>query len=599
MVILLLGLALVQVAPPPPPPPPPTTLQPGQPPQPRDTRPARAGTGVITGIVTAADTGQPLRRAQVMLMGPPLRPVPGVPVRPGAGNPSVLTDFEGRFEFTGLAAGTYRVQVMPGGFRGKYMAASFGAASLSTPPKPIELKDGQHIEANVALPRGAAINGRVIDEFGEPISRVMVSAARVIGGGARFQRMGGGLNQTDDLGRFRVYGLEQGEYIVGAESRNMGMGGPPVEGETEGFATTYYPSALTEKEAGRVRVMAGGESDEIQIQLVRTRTFRITGIVMDSKGNQVKRPNAMLYRRTLGSGFSGSGVSFDDQGKFTIRDIVPGDYRLVIQPVRMGGPPPPGLQVDNSAPREYASVPLSVASNIEDLVVITRQGVAITGEVVFAEGPPATLPRGFHVNASPGDPMMRMGPLPNATVGENMQFTLNDLFGPVYIRFYSSAGDAILSSAGGGATPYTLKEVRLGGQDITDVPVEFSPEHNKRLQVVLTRRVGTLEGTVSADDATATTPDTMILVIPEEKASWRMGSPRMRTGRPLKEGKFSIANVLPGRYYLVAVPRERMPASPDVDAEYFEQLTKEGTAVVLNEGETRVVDLRVAKPPDR
>jgi hypothetical protein len=573
MLTLLLCLTVTQVAPPPPP---------------RDARPPGESTGVISGVVTAADTGLPLRRAQVMLLGArPTAPRPSGQVGMNP-NPSVLTDHEGRFEFTGLGPGSYRVRAMPGSFRGQYLAAGFGTTSQMNAGKAIELKDGQRFDkANVVLQRGAAINGRVIDEFGEPVSRVTVYAARVVGGSGRIMRTGGGFLQTDDLGRFRVYGLEAGEYVVAAESRGMGMGGPPVEGETEGFATTYFPSALSEREASRIRVSAGGESGEIQIQLVRTRTFRITGMVMDSKGQLATRPNAMLMRRSVaGTGMSGSGVSFDQAGRFTIRDVVPGEYRLVVRPAYMGGQPPPGLQVDKTATSEYASVPLSVNGNIDDLVVVTKPGVSITGEIHFADGMPSPPPQGLRVSTMPGEGMTMMGPVPSAEVGSNMQFTLNNAFGPLYVR---------LSGAPRG---YAMKEVLLGRSDITDTPVEFTAEHNKQLQIVLTNRVATLEGTVTDDNGAAPT-EGIVLVIPEDKKSWRIGSPRMRTVGMPTEGKYSASGLLPGRYYVIAVGRDRMPGGPDTSPEYFEQLTKEATMVVLNDGETRTVDLRLSKGTER
>ena len=72
----------------------------------------------------------------------------------------------------------------------------------------IELADAQTLDkANVTLPRGTVLSGRVLDEFGEPVADANVGAMRMqfVNGRRRLVNTGRN-NQTNDLGQFRLYG---------------------------------------------------------------------------------------------------------------------------------------------------------------------------------------------------------------------------------------------------------------------------------------------------------------------------------------------------------------------------------------------------------
>jgi hypothetical protein len=54
--------------------------------------------------------------------------------------------------------------------------------------------------------------------------------------------------------------------------------------------------------------------------------------------------------------------------------------------------------------------------------------------------------------------------------------------------------------------------------------------------------------------------------------------------------------LVPGRYFLTAVPRDRLSFGT-LDAGFFEQLSKEATSLVVGEDEQRQVDLKVLAAP--
>ena len=593
---------------------------------PRDTvrRPDPVGTAIIRGRVVAADTGSPIRRAMVSLqpMTPP--PPPASPPPPGSpssaastqtitlgdgsqrtvtssvslnitnmGRPrTATTDAQGAFEFKALPAGRYRLFANPGQYAAAYMASAYGARRSNAPGSdgiaigaadtgvPIDLTDGQRFDkATIALSRGAVITGRVTDENGDALSRVQVYTMLLPPGSSRPQRTGAAA-QTDDLGQFRLYGLAQGDYLVVAEARGPTFVPPnAIENDDDGigFLTTYFPGTADESSAQRVRTRLATETPGAEIRMVTGRLFRISGMVTDSQGRTSTRMNGSLVRAT-GNSVSSFGFSTDEQGRFQMRNIPPGSYKLVVRG-RLTGPQD---NSQNDVP-ETAVVPLLLNADVEGMVVVTSPGVAITGQVVFEQGPPQ-LPPGqtalqMRVNAAPGDPQNNAGlPSPQpAVVNPDLTFTMKGLVGEYLLR----------ANAGG----QFLKAVTVGGEDITDTPREF--KSGDRVTIVLTSRASTLEGAVT-DDKGAPVAEASIVVFSEDKASWRFNSIRTRRSSTDPTGRYRMTGLLPGRYYILAGPRERLIISPaSQDASFFEQLSKEATTFVIGEDEQRQVDLRM------
>src|SRR4029453_18943809 len=201
-------------------------------------RAPKIGPGRLRGRVIAGDTGSAVRRAQVRISGSEI------------GTKTALTDTQGRYEFRDLPAGRFNVSVSKSGF----VTMQYGQNRPFEPGRPIELVDAQKMDkADVALPRGSVLAGRVADEFGEAVAEAEVTAMRMQYTNGRRRLVPSGRNGiTNDLGQFRIYGLPPGEYYVSATLRNMssmmmdmlggGPGGPTGSNQNTGYAATYYPS---------------------------------------------------------------------------------------------------------------------------------------------------------------------------------------------------------------------------------------------------------------------------------------------------------------------------------------------------------------------
>jgi protocatechuate 3,4-dioxygenase beta subunit len=214
------------------------------PPQPAVRR-VPVGTGVITGTITAADTGRPLRGVRVSIngtsgpaatrMGGPGSAAPTLPggvtvtmtmgvaqgrgaVPSGTSGPvssmsssrTAVTDAQGAFIFEHLPAGRYSVNAS----RNAFLTANYGQKKPGGPGSSLTLADGQKMAVTLQMTRGGVISGTVFGEDGEPVSNTQVTAWRyTMNSGIRRLQQAGGAN-TDDRGVYRLFGLQPGEYVV-------------------------------------------------------------------------------------------------------------------------------------------------------------------------------------------------------------------------------------------------------------------------------------------------------------------------------------------------------------------------------------------------
>src|SRR5688572_3112697 len=97
--------------------------------QPKDATPAAKGR--ISGRVTTADTGRPVKRARVFVTAAEL-----------PGGRGVLTDDTGLFDISELPAGRYTLTVSKSGF----VSLAYGQRRPLQAGTPLQLGDGEHMK---------------------------------------------------------------------------------------------------------------------------------------------------------------------------------------------------------------------------------------------------------------------------------------------------------------------------------------------------------------------------------------------------------------------------------------------------------------------
>src|SRR5262249_52130664 len=134
-----------------------------------------AGSGVIRGRITSAD-GAGLSQARVMLELP--SPPRGPMLRPRVS--STLPD--GRFEFSNLAPGRYRMRASKPGF-----LPATGATVIEASDRPSTDRSTQSARDAIDIPltRFGTMTGRILDEYGFPMMGARLQVLHLVYEGGR------------------------------------------------------------------------------------------------------------------------------------------------------------------------------------------------------------------------------------------------------------------------------------------------------------------------------------------------------------------------------------------------------------------------------
>jgi len=521
--------------------------------------------GVIGGQVVAADSGAPLRGAQVRLRE-----------QRGADTRLVLTDERGRFEARNLFAGTWIITASKNGF----VTVRYGQRRSSDEGTPVNVTARQRAEVLIALPRAGAIMGRVLDEFGEPLlgARIQALRARVVRGARQLVPVGMS-DTTDDTGSFRVFGLTPGTYYVTAMLRASAPDTDLVQ-NTLG-ATTYYPGTGDVGEAQPI-VLRAGEEMNVAFQTAPVRSVRVSGIVLGANGQPTPNVPVRLMRvdgTEIGTTVGNFGQSGPD-GSFMIINVSPGQYALNASRAM---PIPTVANRDTLAfvQLEEGSLPLTVG--VEDIAGVTLSmsvGVTVNGSIVAEPGSTLPSPLRVEVTALSAAGFGRNPAIiqVNRAAGQPTTFQMPGMRGPILLGV--NLPDGLMLSA-----------IEANGVDVTDKPVEFrgnAPE----VRIVLSRRVTEVSGVVTS--ARAPVPNVTVLVFPEDREKWAFPSRYVAFADTNDQGRFVIPRLPARERYLAAVVTS-LEDGDQFDQDLLDRLRPGATLFTLGEGERRTLNLALER----
>lgn len=532
--------------------------QPGFPPSqggpPRDNaQPKAAGTATIRGHVVAADTGQPLRKAQVRIVSGELRE-----------NRVASTDADGKFEFKEVIAGRYSVSAS----KGSYVNLQYGQLRPFEPGKPLEILASQTIEkVDFALPKGAIITGRVLDEFGDPLPDAMVSVQRYQNtGGQRRLIPAGRTSTTNDIGEFRLFAVPPGQYYLSATLRPMGMGDTD---DRSGYAPTYFPGTTSIAEAQKVNVGLGQIVSDMNMTLMPSRMSRVTGTAVDSQGRPMSGMVMAMPRTDSMMMMFGPPAMIKPDGSFVVSGLAPGRYMLQVR-----GPTGDGEGA-------YAEVTLS-GDDVNGLRLVASKPSTVTGRVIVDPAAAQALrPSAVRLGLQPTQMEMMMMGMPSqpAVLNDDLSFELKAAPGQFRVTMFNQPPG------------WAIRAVRYRNTDVTDTGFEIrASEDIGDVEVELTNRPTDLSGVVSNAKGEPV-KDYSVIVFPQDRDKWTPNSRYMRTSRPDQDGRYKVSGVPPGAYLVIAL--DYLDQNEWNDPEFLEKIRSKATTFSVNEGETKSVDLRI------
>jgi len=544
-----------------------------------------AGAIVVTGHVVYEDTGQPATRHRVQLIASEAL----LNARSGLRIPTVVTNERGEFSLQRVTAGEYYVIAESIDQRGNktqlnlILRRSSDEAADAAKLEQFKKKnvritvDGQRdVEVNlrVSNPHFGSISGTVFDATHQPAVR---AAVRVV---SKSDDSMGSSVLTDDQGRYKVWGLPKGEYIVSAN--------PPSKERSDGQKTigyqgspgaTYFPSTLLLQNSPLVVVVPDADSSNVDVTLVSRVLRNLAGTVRIRGDNrpvtnanlrlavrQITDPTSDTSKAVVEDPTSSYMSSTDSSGHWSISNVPDGSYRLLIEPRQI----PPGTQRFVQTEQD-----LTVdGADIEDLVIDVSEGVRLSGIITLDDG-----------SAAPQDVLISANlytPYANSAIVVN---------GPgKFVLTGAPAGEVDVSAFPSPQDKFYVKSIEANGRDLLRNKLDISNTSEiKDVRIVISAGVGVITGRVLSQ--TGDKPIAGVNVMLRRKGDDKL---RLWGGKIMDatndRGVFTLSGA-PGNYLIIAWRTDGGPGA--LGAAMDKANREQGPGITLSAGDRKKMDIRI------
>jgi protocatechuate 3,4-dioxygenase beta subunit len=509
-----------------------------------------SNTASIRGTVIDAKTSQPLNGASVSLHGTQAS---------GAWN-SATTTADGRFIFSGLVAGSYRLAAAHNG----YLDSSGGHAGWRGVARDdsaaVSIAAGQTIDDLVLrLTPTGVISGRIINEREEAMPGVFVQSMKSSYRSGHREFSDARASFTDDRGEFRIWGLAPGQYYVRATNPRGAERGPAA---AEIYLPTFYPGVADPGQTQAISLPAGEELSGINFALNPSRAVHVKGRILTSNAAPAKGAEVTLSQLS-GGGYSVGGEA-DAAGKFDLPAVPAGSYVMVAQWSE-------NMESSKTLMGRTTVQVGDVGLDSVDLVIFP--GATVAGHVRI-EGDRKLI----KVSASlkPLEYFDPEGNVGNTAVQPDGTFVFHDVPEGNYRVSLSPLPDGYYMRPG-------------AGEDAAGVLVSHG--HASPVELRMGPGAGRIMGVVYKDSNNQeAAPSALVTLVPEGRR--RSESEYYREATSDASGKFVLGSVPPGNYLLFAW--DHIEEDAYMDPDFIQQYEDAGKPVRIEEGSNLNLQLQLA-----
>jgi hypothetical protein len=485
----------------------------------------------ISGAVVNGLTGEILRNAGVTMGKADTSETPQ----------SVTTGDDGGFRFDGLAAGKYWLQAEARGFLQQAFEEHEG---FSTGIVTGGAADTEHLMFR--LRPAASIAGEIVDEANEPVREAQVMLfRRQKQDGREVTSLASGAPVNDE-GHYRFKDLAPGTYFIAVEARpwyaqdlranqrvifaqedagdrvasGAGNEAQPSANDRAldvAYPVTYYPGATEESAAAPV-VLKAGDHATADVRLVAVPAVHLR-VHRPGVGESEPMGANLMQRMLDGPEMPVQSENMQTRkGEIELGGIAPGDYEIRVQ--SFGKTPETWTQ----------RVALSTDT---ELSVNERATAATVKGVAKVEGGGLSVQQWFVQ-------------LRNRATGEQFTAQISEKGEFEFASQPLAPGSFEVSV--GNTQDARVTRIAATGAKVIGQNVEISGAGAVQLTITLRHGLGRVDGTVLRDGRAVS--GAMVVLVPQDA---RNNLPMLRRDQSDLDGTFSLREVLPGKYTVVAI----------------------------------------------